>query len=222
MQIEKRLSHGCSPAPPGHFHAARVGSASAPPRVLWGAVPKGSPTLCSVGSHSSEGGRFNHRDHLKILQPRTWLGGTLWGKPVKGWRRPQRREHQAEPWPGSRPGGGRTGLAPRTLLGADGQRGERRQSTRSAGPSQLLISPLSSRFHLDGGLASSFRTCLKCHISKRSPSALLPSNSTIFNRSIQFFPFCPGTKYLLFFIRQWTVPTTEAGTLHIIHYCARR
>lgn len=39
-----------------------------------------------------------------------------------------------------------------------------------------------------------------------------------------FLPAKDSLQYLLFFIRQWTVPATQAGTLRIsfIHYCAHR
>lgn len=52
MQIEKQLSHGCSPAPPGqtspaHFNAARVSSAPVLQR-MWGGVQRGAlPSVLS-------------------------------------------------------------------------------------------------------------------------------------------------------------------------------
>lgn len=91
------------------------------------------------------------------------------GKPVKGWRKPQRREDQAEGWPGSPPGGGRTGLALCKLAAG-------RWASVVAGGSRSTPYGLHSccsahtlPFHLDGGLASSFRTWLKCHISRGLP-----------------------------------------------------
>lgn len=82
MQIEKQLSHGCSPAPPGltssvHFNATHV--SSTPGLARHGVGYKRAHALCSHWVYKAcWGDKFNHRNHLRTIQPSIWLSRKSW------------------------------------------------------------------------------------------------------------------------------------------------
>lgn len=137
MQIEKQLSHGCSPALSGltssvPFNAAHVCSAPAL-RLAW-CGGQGVHALCPQWVYKTcWADKFNHRNHLRTMQPSICLSS-------KSWETDEVVEEAIEETAPCMLVGQRDRTCPMNGYGVDGQEGERGWSKHPAGPSHLLSS----------------------------------------------------------------------------------